>query len=179
LAHLPNGVWIPDQAARQNEAARSEQIAELHRMVEDGTQAVLDEWNRILYQIDSDLRMVRAKENVALPGLKPGFYHVIRPNPVGPPFIHPVESDEGEFREPGSWLLDELRASDQWNPSVGRARERKMQELDRQKQRAREREREERLDEVNERWKAASNPGVSFSKQGKGWRYRAGARRVA
>jgi hypothetical protein len=178
LAHLPNGAWISDAAERRNRATVSEHKAELYLMLEQAPTPVTEEWNRILYQVDAELRLVRAQESASAPGIVPGYYHVLRRNDLGPPTPIPVQGPDGEYREPGSWLLDQLAESDLWNGRSQKDRERAYQELTRQKARRKERETEERRDEIKERWKAASNPGVSFSDAGP-WRYRAGARRAA
>src|SRR5688572_18024936 len=174
MAHLPNGKWIPDSTARQYKDMRGQYGAELGAMLESGS-AVTEEWNRVLYQIDPDLRLVRAKENADHPGLTPGLYDVLRRNPLGAPTLCSVSGPNGEFNDPDSSLLDALRRMDLWNGRAQRDQARANEELDRQKARQKEREREERQDEIAERWKAASNPGVSFTDVG--WRYRAGAPR--
>ena len=176
MAHLPNGKWIPDSTARQYQDLRQQYGAELGAMLESGS-AVTEEWNRVLYQIDPDLRLVKATEHAHFPGLTAGLYHVLRRNPLGAPTLLAVSGPNGEFKEPDSSLLDALRKQDLWNDRVSRDRSRALEELDRQKARRMQFEKEERQDEIAERWKAASNPGVSFT--GKGWRYRAGAPRAA
>jgi hypothetical protein len=179
VAHLPNGAWISDASERRNQATVSEHKAELQEMLEQAPTPVTEEWNRILHQIDPQLRMVRAQESANAPGIVPGYYHILRRNELGPPTPIPLAGHDNEFLEPGSWVLEMLQRSDMWSGSARRERDRVAQELERQRRRAKDRETEERKDEINERWKAASNPGVSFSNRGKGWRYRAGARRLA
>jgi hypothetical protein len=179
VAHLPNGAWLSDANERQNQATVSEHKAELQKMLEQAPTPVTEEWNRILYQIDPQLRMVRAQESACAPGIVPGYYHVLRKNDIGPPTPIPLAGHDNEFLEPGSWVLEMLQRSDMWSNSAQRERDRVAQELERQRRRAQENEKEERRDEISERWKAASNPGVSFANQGSGWRYRAGAPRAA
>lgn len=176
MAHLPNGKWIPDSTARQYEETRGHYGAELLQALEPGS-AVTEEWNRILYQVDSELRLVKARPNADFPGILPGLYHVLRRNSLGAPSIIPVERD-GQFVEPDSSMLQMLAEGDLWNDRVAKDRRHAMEELDRQTARRKEREREERHDEIAERWKAASNPGISMTGRGGGWRYRAAARRA-
>lgn len=177
MAHTPDGKWISDSNARSYEDMRGQYGAELGRMLESGS-AVTDEWNRVLHQIDPDLRLVKAKENAHAPGLTPGFWHVLRKNSIGAPTLI-CHHREGEYADPDSSLLESLRRNDLWNDRTKRERERSMDELDRQESRRKAREQDERNDEIRERWHAASNPGVSFTGQGGGWRYRAGSPRAA
>jgi hypothetical protein len=178
VGHTPNGKWIPDSTARAYADLREQYGAELGVMLESGS-AVTEEWNRVLYQVDPELRLVKAKENAHFPGITPGLYHVLRRNALGAPSIIPLQGPEGEFREPGSWMLDMLAEGDLWNDRTARERRRVGDELNRQKARRMAREKEERHEEILERWHAASGPGVSFANQGQGWRYRAGAPRSA
>lgn len=175
MAHLPNGKWIPDSTAREYSDLRALYGAELGRMLESGS-AVTEEWNRVLYQIDPELRLVKARESADFPGLTPGFYHLVRRNALGAPSLIPVERD-GEYTDPDSSMLEKLRENDLWNDRVAKDRRQVAEELERQRQHAKAREKEERHDEIAERWKAVSNPGVSMASAGK-WRYRAAAPRA-
>jgi hypothetical protein len=177
MAHLSNGMWVPDSTARQYRDMRGEQAAELGEMLEAGVAGVLDDWNRVLKQIDPDLQLVKAKENANTPGLKPGYYHVLRRNPLGSPTVLVHEGPDGEFLDPDSSLLEMLRRGDLWSDEALRDREARLRELERQRDRRRELERQERRDEVEDRLKAANNPGVSMTRAGS-WTYRAGAPRV-
>lgn len=125
----------------------------------------LAEWNKRLREIDPYLQLVKARENTTLPGLKPAYYHVIRHNPGAPPSILVVEGPNGEFREPDSGLLEQLRRDDLWSDRSIAERERRERERERAEQHAKEHERSERVDEIHDRLKAKASPGVRVPKK--------------
>ena len=55
---------------------------------------------------------------------------------------------EGEYKAPGSWLLQRLDENDLWNPRVHRSRQEARQKYRAAKERAKEREAEQRQDEM-------------------------------
>ena len=112
------------------------------------------------------------REGATAPGLKPGYYHVLRHNPGGPPSLIAVEDEEGNFKEPDSSLFNRLKEMDCWDDRVLRDREKLQRKLDEATERRKKREREAKAEEILDRLKARNNPGVSFANQGKGWTYR-------
>lgn len=124
----------------------------------------LEEWNRLLGEIDERLMLVKADENSHHPALKAGYYHVIRDNGHAPPSVIVHEGPDGEFLEPNSSLLERLRAGDMWSDRSLKELERKKRKLQRAAEKRREREKEDRIEEVLDRAKAAWNPGVRIPK---------------
>lgn len=166
-------LYVPGRVREEQLAVRRQHEARLAAMV--GEHSKLEQWNKELKEIDPYLELVRAHENASAPGLKPGYYHVLRHNPGAPPSLIPVETDEGEFREPDSNLFDQLRHWDGWDNRVTRDREVRAQKLERARDRQKAREHEERLDEAMLRLKAYNEPGVLFGDNR--WTHRAGAKR--
>lgn len=175
MAHQ-NGVWIPGETLRKQEHARARQMAELNGLAQ--LTGICREWTPVLKEIDPYLEMVWVPENARAAGLTPGRFTVLRHNPGAPPSIIPVEGPDGEFVIPNSGLLDVLRKADLWSSQAVKERKRKERELEDAKKRQEDREREERIEEFTDRWKALE-PSVSMTGQGKGWSYKAGAKRAA
>lgn len=127
-------------------------------------ESTMAHWNPELARIDPDLSLIRAKHGAQAPGLKPGFWHLMRSTPGAPINLIPLEGPGGEFREPGSWMFDMIRSSDLWDGRVTRDRERKLAAAEDAKRRARLAEREARQGEILERWQAASRAQVSMNR---------------
>jgi hypothetical protein len=53
--------------------------------------------------------VVRAKPHASAPGIRAGFYHIMRFNEGAPLSFMPIEASDGSFREPTSDVLDRLR----------------------------------------------------------------------
>ena len=67
-----------------------------------------------LRQMDDRLRVRFFGSDHGVPWIKPGRWHVIRLNPDGaPPTAMPIERD-GDYCEPHSGVLEELRRRDSW-----------------------------------------------------------------
>jgi hypothetical protein len=166
---LAISVWLPERVRREMLDVRRRH----ERMVLEGLELHqrLKEWNRELKQIDPYLELVRAREGAAAPGLKPGYYHVLRHNPDAPPTLIVVEGPNGEFREPDSGLFDMLREADLWSDAAADERRRRGEALERARDRQRAREREERKEEFLMRFKALESPGVSMT-DARPWTYR-------
>jgi hypothetical protein len=160
-------LWLPEgeraDRVEQHEALVRQMLIDHNR---------LEAWNQELKQIDERLELVRAHDTAKAPGLKPGYYHVLRHNPGGPPSLIAVEGPKGEFREPDSSLFERLKSWDCWDDRVLRDREERQRKLEVARERQQRREHEDRLDEAMLRLKAYSSPGVSMTNQGKGWRHR-------
>lgn len=152
-------ILVPERVNRQTRETQQQYAAE----VIDGyeTYQELEYWNRELKQIDPYLELVKVPEHVThLPGVKPGYYHIVRHNPGTAPSIEPHQGDNGEFREPDSGIFETLRKSDMWSTRTQKQREKKQRELERAREREREREREERVDEVMARFSHRVSPKV-------------------
>lgn len=133
--------------------------------------------NHELRKIDPYCEVFKAPPNAKYPGVKPGHWHVLRRPPVGQPTFIVHEGPNGEFLDLDSSLFKRLRLGDMWSAERQRDREKAIRAAEKAQEREEERERQERVEEIMDRAKAAWNPGVSFANQGKGWGYRAGARK--
>jgi len=123
-------------------------------------EAICDRYTRELQRIDPHLCLMRAKDDATVPGLRPGYYHVVRHNPDAPVWIEVLEGPAGEFMEPDSSVFSLVEKSDMWNTRALRVRQKKELDAARSKQRDREREAEDRVDELAERWKQANSDQI-------------------
>lgn len=139
--------------AQRDEAEMLMQIVEI-----EGT---LARFNAELRQIDPYLRMVRAKENLE-PGspFKPGYYHVVRHEPGFLAYVTPLEYENGEPREPGSWVFDHIAKEDLWNDRVQRDRKERERKLREAQQRQSDREAQDRAGDFDERLKNANSTQI-------------------
>lgn len=149
---------------------------EIVQMVD--THKTLDRFNAELRDIDPYLQMVRAKEDAKpVPGIRPGYYSILRHNPGAPMSVMLVEGEHGEFVEPTAQVFETLKRNDMWGGNTPKEVRRRQERLEQAKQRQQAREREERVEEFRDRIKAIESPGVSMASAGP-WRFRAGARRA-
>lgn len=169
---MDSPIWLPESAVKEQVAQRERHTARVVSMLQ--TQAQMDEWNHVLKGIDERLELVKAHESAKAQGLRPGYWHVMRNNPGGPPSLLVVEGPDGEYREPDSALFDQLRSWDNWDSRARGDRERRMQRVEEAARKRKAEEREARLDEALGRFKALENPGIRF---GGSWTAKAGARK--
>lgn len=169
-------VWVPPKVSREMEhealAHRAEALAALVLSEE------LKEYNRELREIDRDLQVAWVDENTHVLGLTPGRFHLIRDNHPFPPALIPYQDEAGGFLPLSSHLFDFVRHADLWNDQVTRDRRRRTERAEQAQARAKERERADMAEEIDDRIKAAFDPGVSMTKAGP-WSYRAHARKAA
>ena len=168
-----SSLWLPPSERERREEAAHAYAAEVDRQA--GIRSVQQEWDRLLADIDPRLRLRKAQEGASLPGLKPGYWYVIRHQDVGPPHLICHEGENGEYRDPDAELLDKLRHWDTWDDRVQRDRDRRHERIRTAYERQKEREREARLDEALVLLKALESPSIRFG--GKGWTAKAGARK--
>lgn len=138
--------------------------------------ATMDYWTRELQKIDPRLMMIKAKDSTTVPGMKPGFFHVLRVNEGAPPSLIPLETPDGEFKEPDSSVFDLLRRNDLWNREAVHDRKRMTREAVDAERRRREREQNARAEELRERVKAMMSTSVSMT-NARPWAQTAKARR--
>jgi hypothetical protein len=119
---------------------------------------------RELEGFDALLRLGKASMRAELPGVRPGFWHVLRLNTMGPYYCEPLTDVDGEYAEPSLSMFDALRMADLQSPQVVRAREAEDARRRAEKAAADAREDEERQAEIVERWKAVSETSVSMSR---------------
>lgn len=168
-------LWVPPSLEAEYADQRRAHTAELMAGLE--LTEKLKHWNRELKKIDPYLQLVKASEATNLPGLRPGYYHILRTPPDSVPMIEIWEGPEGEFREPESGIFRMLEDSDMWNDRVRQAKARRQKELRKARERAEEREREDRIEEWVDRAKAAWETSISMSKTTRPWTQTAKARR--
>lgn len=142
-------MWLPDSFYQEQV---DEYARDLHQ--------TLDDWNRKLKSIDADLQLVKAHDHATAPGLKPGYWHVIRTASGVPPTVIVHEGPNGEYRDPDSGLLENLKRGDMWNDSNRRERERRIKLAKDAEDRQKINERQQIQDELRERVKAIQSPGV-------------------
>lgn len=138
-----------------SEAAYAEQLnAELEAKV-DKCLDKAERWNRELKQIDPSLSLVLGKENVDDSELKASYWHIRQRVPGFADGYICLQGPNGEWREPGAWMIDMLLYGDLWNDRARRDRGRIRRRLAEAKERARQTEKEQRWDEASLAMRAA------------------------
>lgn len=100
---LKSGVQVPEHVAFQMLVEREAEDRRKGHWLEGE-----------LRQLDDQLRVRFFGSDHGVPWIKPGRWHVIRVNPDGaPPTAMPIEQD-GNYCEPHSGILEELRKRDSW-----------------------------------------------------------------
>lgn len=161
-------LWVPPKVDRKLKEESNAYTASVESMV-DRFRGILSEYTARLKEIDPHLELIFARPNAAAAGLVPGRYHVMRHNPGAPPSLMVVEGPNGEFIEPGSRLLDEVRAKDMWSPEAVRDRERARARREYEREMERQRETELRQQELLERWRAATQTSISMHRTVTPW----------
>lgn len=65
-----------------------------------------------LQEMDPLLSLVRADERSSHPDLVPGYWHIQRRNPIGLHTYIAITGPDGEFAEPHSGIIEQLRKDD-------------------------------------------------------------------
>lgn len=114
-----------------------------------------------LKAIDETCELVLALPNAdPSKGLKPNYWHIIRHEPGFVSYVKPLEWANGEPRDPGSWMYEELARDDFWSNrsrAVARERNRKLMEA---REREEQREAQDRAGDFDERWKNANTTQI-------------------
>lgn len=119
-----------------------------------------------LRQIDGCLSLVKAKENALSPGMIPGYWHIKRDNPTTIPTVLPIQGPRGEFIEPHSGILEDLRRLDlQRDGALDELRRAQAKEVE-DNRKGSELKQQERIEEMATRIKAYDSPGVSMADTG-------------
>lgn len=166
-----SALWVPDHVARSPKPSREhvETTRKWEQMVLSqmhATGGILDHWNKELKDIDRNLRLMQATPGAHAPGVKPGFYHLVRlrDNAEGTfMWVNPIAGPNGEFIEPSQAMLDGLRMSDLQNAAAVYARRRADEQAARSRVNDEQREDEDRLQEGIERLKAATRTQILTS----------------
>jgi hypothetical protein len=153
-----SSIWTPTSA--QQELVR-EYTSEIMEQVHDDLEHV----NKELRQIDPYTEVLRADPRATHPNLKPGYYHVIRRPPDGPPMIEVWEDPlTGEFKELGSDFFEWLRHSDLWSNRTRREREKRQKELKKIAEREKAAENADRKEELYQRIRSMGRTSISVPK---------------
>ena len=156
---------------------RREHRAMLNQLL-DFDDPVCREWQPELRKLDPYLRLGRAHGLAHAPGypVRAGFYHWVRDNETAPATITPITGPDGEWSEPDSRLLEQLKANDLQDPRVyGRLLARGV-EQEREAELNQARATVERQTELAERVKAATETSISMSRDAPWSQNVAGAR---
>lgn len=138
---LPQSVYAEElNAAMEAQAAEQEGLAR--------------QWTAELKRIDPTLSVEWVPEQ-ATEFDYPARWHVRKRVPGSVDEWFPLVGDRGEYREPGSWILDAFQANDLWNPRIHRNRKEAKGRLREAKIRAKALEAEQRQDAMAEAVRAA------------------------
>jgi len=149
-------LYLPQSARSEIEQDRAAIAMQYYSV-----KGTLDHYNQELRRIDPRLELVRAKDQVEEGSpMKPGYYHILLHAPGHPTTILPCEYDNGEYREPGSWMYPYLEEQDMWNDRARRASRNRQERIREAAARERERESQDRIADYNERWKSANSTQI-------------------
>jgi hypothetical protein len=176
-------LWVPPSVQQGLVDDRREGDAEVDRLVQHDIQTA-KEFTRQLREIDPFLELVYVGKPPRWddavdppPDIVFNRWHVRRNNPDAPDTYRAHTGPRGEFREPDSGIFETLAEGDMWARGWDeRKRKREAREAA-DKARKKERERMEIREEMRDRLQAKEAPSVSMANQGRGWAYRAGARK--
>jgi hypothetical protein len=161
-------VFLPPNVSRELLEEREAREARAFEAIQSrDDQAWVDDFNKELRRIDDYLQLVWCPDPAPIDaiaaGAKPGRFHVARHNPGAPVSLIPIETPDGEFRQPDSSVFEDLRRADLWSSSNAQERRRVRRELDLARERREVHEREERAAMALEMWKAVSRTQVSMN----------------
>lgn len=164
---MPN-MFVPPSVTQELLEQRYAREAEAFKALRDENHwQWVQEFNHDLKSVDHRLQLVwcpdPAPVEAAAAGAQPGRWNLVRHNEGAPISCIPLVGENGEYREPGSWVFDMLRRSDLWNPAVTRDRKRAERELKGAKERREQLETEERRERMLDSWKAVSRTQVSMN----------------
>lgn len=120
----------------------------------------LDYYDKLAREIDEHLRVVMAKPNTTVEGLKGGYYHLVRLRPGHPAYIKPYEHEDGSWRDLDEGILDMAVEDDLWNDQVMRERRRLRKRADEAKERDRQRQSADRAAEIDARIKSLNSTQI-------------------
>lgn len=130
-----------------------------------------------LKEFDPLLSLVRAAPHAEDPDLVPGYWHIKRSNAIGMDTYLVLKGPNGEFSEPHSGFIEQLRKEDLQRAGAWEELMARLEREETASARAQQEAREDMKVEFAERYKVHANPGVSMTNQGKGWKNRAKARK--
>lgn len=139
--------------------SESYEAQQINREIEQQVDAQIEEaahWNKELKRIDPGLSLVLGAQSAADTELKAGYWHVRKRVPGGVDAYIVLQGPDGQYREPGAWMLEMLQAADMWNDRVKEERKRIQRHVAEAKDRARRTEKEAQMDEADLAMRAAS-----------------------
>lgn len=161
---LPGTVARELQKERwQEERRRSRALVEA---LFDFDDRVCREWSKHLKKLDPYLRLGRAhpKAETDRFEVRPGFYHWVRDNPSTEPTVAVITTVDGGWCEPNSGLLRDLEQADMQNPRAAAAALERRALAERAVAAEKARVGSARLEEMAERWRAATETSVSMNR---------------
>ncbi len=148
-------LWVPgDETARQR--------ADVYSSVESDL-AHMRYWNAELRQLDPALQLIKARDTVTAPGLRPGYWHVVRDVPPAPPTLLPLVGEFGEYVEPSSRMLEVLKEGDLQNEQAMRDRRARDDAATKARLKAKFHAHEERVGEMVEKVDSLNRAHVSVT----------------
>jgi hypothetical protein len=129
-------------------------------------QVVAVEYMKALYEpdlkaIDETCELVLANAKVSPnTGLKAGYWHIIRHEPGFVSYVKPLEWGNGEPRDPGSWMYEELMRDDFWSNRSKRVAKERNEKLAAARKRELDREAMDRAGDYDERYKNANTTQI-------------------
>lgn len=164
------GLFVPPTTAKRLLEERAQREAELQK-VAFGQERFQwkKEFDHELDRLVPGMRLLFCPDPAPLDavaaGAFPGRWNLVWPGYHGGPLcVKPLETEDGGFREPGSWVYDMLAREDLWSERATRERNRIRREADVAKARRLERERAERDQDVLERYLAGTRAFVSMDR---------------
>lgn len=137
------------------EAYEAQQI---NREIEQQVDAQIAEaahWNKELKRIDPGLSLVLGKENADDTELRAGYWSIRKRVPGSVDAYIVLQGPQGQYREPGAWMLEMLQGADMWNDRVRHEREEIQRKVRESRRRAEQTEKEAKLDEADLAMRAA------------------------
>lgn len=152
------GVALPTSAASEVEREQRQMIEEM-----DDVQGSLAYWTKELQHIfdDPHVKVVLAKPNTTVMGLKPNYYHIVRMRPGTAAWILPIETPDGGWKDLDSSAIEIALESDLWNDRTQKALRAAREKAEKARLAQKTRESQERAAEFDERLKSALNASIS------------------
>lgn len=153
-------LYIPQHYKQRIANAANQEQAQIQQEVEF-LSGQLNYYDGLVRSIDEHLRVVMAKPNTTVEGLKGGYYHLVRLRPGHPAYIKPYEHEDGSWRELDEGILDAAVEDDLWNDQVIAERRRLQRARDESKARDRIRQSQDRAAEIDARIKSINDLSIS------------------
>lgn len=110
--------------------------------------AVADHWNTELRKIDPGLSLVLGRDDAEGYEIRPSHWAIKKRVPGSVDEYIVLQGPDGQYREPGVWMLEMLQGADMWNDRRRHERKEIQRKVQEAKERAHQTEKEQRLDEA-------------------------------